>query len=326
LIVRRQSLLKTHDLKNSSNYGDFTLSETQSYKNNKSISLIVWLISYLIAIGTAIGIGILLHPLLHPILTAFIVDVIATIIVYSISVFYKNTSLYDPYWSLIPIFIVLYWLITAGNISTVTFRQIVILALVAIWGIRLTLNWLRYWKGLNHEDWRYTKFRDEKPGMFWFINFTGLQMMPTLLVFLGCVPLYYSITSTSTSFSIFDIIGIIIVLGSTVLETVADEQLRNFVKTKQKGEFMTEGVWSVSRHPNYFGEVSFWWGVFFFTITIIIADITTLWVIVGPVSITILFLIISIPLMENRLLKKYPGYKDYKSRVSAFIPWFEKRK
>ncbi|MHA1810049.1 MAG: hypothetical protein ACTSYH_06995, partial [Candidatus Heimdallarchaeaceae archaeon] len=92
------------------------MSETQSYKNNKSISLIVWLISYLIAIGTAIGIGILLHPLLHPILTAFIVDVIATIIVYSISVFYKNTSLYDPYWSLIPIFIVLYWLITAGNI------------------------------------------------------------------------------------------------------------------------------------------------------------------------------------------------------------------
>jgi len=282
--------------------------------------------AYVLAIGAAIGIGIALHPLLHPILTAFIVDIIATVIIFSISVFYKNTSLYDSYWSLIPMFIILYWLITTENISTITFRQIVIQALVAIWGIRLTFNWIRGWKGLNHEDWRYTKFRDEKPSLFWFINFTGLQMMPTLLVFLGCVPLYYSITSTSTFFSVFDIIGIIIVLGAIILETVADEQLRNFAKTKQKDEYMTKGVWSVTRHPNYFGEVCFWWGLFFFAITIIIADKSTIWVIVGPVCITILFLIVSIPLMENKLMKKYPSYSDYKSRVSSFIPWFEKRK
>ncbi len=298
------------------------MSKDKTYKDNKLISLILCLISYTLAIGAAIGIGIALHPLLHPILTAFIVDVIATVIIFSISVFFKNTSLYDPYWSFIPIPIILYWLITADNYPTITIRQIVIIAIVAIWGIRLTFNWIRGWKGLNHEDWRYTKFREEKPSLFWFINFTGLQMMPTLIVFLGCIPIYFGIISTSSTFTVFDIIGIIIALGATILETVADEQLRNFVKKKQKNEFMTKGVWSVTRHPNYFGEVSFWWGMFFFAIA---NGVSTLWVVVGPISMTILFLIVSIPLMENRLMKKYPGYTDYKSRVSSFIPWFEKR-
>ncbi|MCK5304058.1 MAG: DUF1295 domain-containing protein, partial [Candidatus Heimdallarchaeota archaeon] len=133
---------------------------------------------------------------------------------------------------------------------------------------------------------------------------------------------YYSIISTSTSFSVYDIIGIIIVLGAIIVETVADEQLRNFLKTKQKGELMTKGIWSVTRHPNYFGEVSFWWGMFFFAIS---SGVSTLWVVVGPISMIILFLIVSIPLMENRLMKKYPSYIDYKSRVSSFIPWFKKR-
>ncbi|MBY9002244.1 MAG: DUF1295 domain-containing protein, partial [Candidatus Heimdallarchaeota archaeon] len=130
----------------------------------------------------------------------------------------------------------------------------------------------------------------------------------------------------STTFSVFDVIGIIIVLSAIILETLADEQLRNFNRTKQKNELMTKGIWSVTRHPNYFGEVIFWWGLFFFAITNAITnDLSTLWVVVGPVGITILFLIVSIPLMENRLLEKYPGYNDYKSRVSVFIPWFEKR-
>ncbi|MHA1592282.1 MAG: DUF1295 domain-containing protein [Candidatus Heimdallarchaeaceae archaeon] len=299
------------------------MSKNKSYKDNKFISLILCMIFYVLAIGVAIGIGITLHPLLHPILTAFVVDVIATVIIFVISVFFKNTSLYDPYWSLIPIFLILYWLATAENFPTITIRQIVIIVLAVIWGGRLTFNWIRSWKGLNHEDWRYTKFREEKPSLFWFINFTGLQMMPTLIVFLGCVPIYYSIISTSTFFSVYDVIGIIIVLGAIIIETVADEQLRNFLKTKQKGELMTKGIWSVTRHPNYFGEVSFWWGMFFFAIS---SGVSTLWVVVGPISMTILFLIVSIPLMENRLMKKYPGYNDYKSRVSSFIPWFEKRK
>ena len=109
------------------------------------MSLMICLMSYVLAIGTAIGVGIVLHPLLHTILTAFIVDVIATVIIFIISVFFKNTSLYDAYWSFIPIPIILYWLITAENFPTITIRQIVILTLVCIWGIRLTFNWIRGW-------------------------------------------------------------------------------------------------------------------------------------------------------------------------------------
>ena len=298
------------------------MSETKSYKASKLISLLLCLISYIVAVGVAIGIGITLNQLLHPIMIAFIADLIATMIIYFLSVYFKNTSLYDPYWSVIPIIIVLYWLFTADNFPVINIRQIIILTIVIIWGVRLTYNWVKGWKGLVHEDWRYTKYREDQPRLFWFINLTGLQMMPTLLVFLGCVPLYFGITYTEPTLTVFDIIGVAIAVAAITIETLADEQLRNFVKTKQEHEFMTTGIWSVTRHPNYFGEVSFWWGLFFFSLT---AGIVNIWTIAGPISITILFLIVSIPLMENRLLKKYPDYQQYKSKVSRLVPWFHKK-
>ena len=85
---------------------------------------------------------------------------------------------------------------------------------------------------------------------------------------------------------------------------------------------MTTGLWAYSRHPNYFGEIMFWWGLFIFALA---ADSCYWWTIAGPLVITILFLFISIPMMDKRSLGRRPGYEEHMERVSALIPWFPKR-
>ncbi len=291
-------------------------------KDNRFVSFTVCFFAYIIALGIAIGVGYGLRNYLHPILIAFIIDIIATLFIFFLSSIFKNTSLYDPYWSVAPIPIFIYWLIFSGAFSNLTTRQIIVLAIVAFWGIRLTLNWIRGWQGLNHEDWRYTKFRTEKPKIFWFINLTGLQLMPTIIVFLGCLSLFPVAASTDPTIGVLDIIGIIITVIGILMETISDEQLKKFKKTK-KGELMTKGLWKISRHPNYFGQIIFWWGLYFFALSI---NGEYWWMIVGPIVMTILFIVISIPMMEKRLVEKYPQFLEYKKRVSMLIPWIQKKK
>jgi steroid 5-alpha reductase family enzyme len=292
-------------------------------KQTRLVSFLIVILAYIIALGVAIGIGFALHPRLHPIFTALIADIAATLVIFMYSTVLKNTSLYDPYWSVQPIIIALYWLFSTNTITEITARQIVILCLVSIWGIRLTYNWSIGWQGLDHEDWRYTMYRKNHPKIFWFINLTGLQMMPTLVVFLGCLSLYPALSDTLSNFNILTIIGIIVVSLAILIETIADEQLRKFTRSKLKGQIISRGLWSYSRHPNYLGEVSFWWGLWFFALAINPASYW--WMIVGPLAMVILFFGISIPMMEKRLKEKYPNYEDYLKRTSMFFPWFPRK-
>jgi len=253
----------------------------------------------------------------------FIADVLATIIVYLFSVLFANTSVYDPYWSVIPIFIAFYWLII-NNSTDIYFKPLIVVILVSIWGIRLTVNWLRGWKGLTHEDWRYNLYRKKHSRfIFELINLFGLQMLPTFLVFLGCLSIYTSVNVKRGQSNYLDIIGGIITMVAIVIETISDEQRRVFAKRRREGDIINIGLWKYSRHPNYFGEISFWWGLYFFALG---SSLSNWWMIIGPISISLLFIFISIPLMENRLLSKYSVYKDYKHKVSSLVPLPVKKK
>ncbi|NHJ46717.1 MAG: DUF1295 domain-containing protein [Asgard group archaeon] len=290
----------------------------------KLIAFAFVFLAYAVALGAAIGIAYAL-PGLHAYVLwlTLIADVIATIVVFIFSIIFNNISFYDPYWSLQPIAIAVYWFVLGFNTALLA-RQIIILSVVSFYGMRLTINWMRGWKGRKHEDWRYTKFRTEKPKLFWFIAFTGLEMMPTLIVFLSCITMYPGLVLSSTSLNVFDGIAIAITVGATLIEFIADEQLKIFNKMNDDpSRVMDLGLWSYSRHPNYFGEVSFWFGLFFFALASNIWLWS--WTAVGTVAMIILFIFISIPLMENQQLKKRPSYADYKKRVSMFIPWFPKK-
>ncbi len=296
--------------------------ENESRRKKRMISLIICTFSYILAIGIAVIVGYFLYDYLHPLLLILVTDIIATLVVYFISIIIQNTSLYDPYWSVIPIIIAIYWFIVGALESGFEATHFIILIIVGMWGLRLTYNWVRGWQGIKHEDWRYTQFREEKPKLFWFINITGLQLMPTIIVYLGCISLLPAFTTPIASNNIFYIIGIILTIVAIFFETLADEQLHAFNKKKQPGELLKTGLWNLSRHPNYFGEISFWWGLYFFALA---ADTSYWWAFAGPVAMIILFTFVSIPMIEKRLKKHYPDYSKYQKEVSMIIPWFKKK-
>jgi steroid 5-alpha reductase family enzyme len=81
-------------------------------------------------------------------------------------------------------------------------------------------------------------------------------------------------------------------------------------------------LWKFSRHPNYFGEILFWWGVYVFSLA---TSLEFWWFIIGPLSITVLFIAVSIPLMEKKNMMTKPSFATYKKEVSKLIPWFKKK-
>ncbi len=109
--------------------------------------------AYLWAFVVALSIGLLI-PVESPLVKAGIVDLVATVMVFAVSVIFENSSIYDPYWSVAPIVMTGYWVARAPGEPGANLRGLIVLTLVTVWGIRLTSNFLRYWKGMRHEDWR----------------------------------------------------------------------------------------------------------------------------------------------------------------------------
>lgn len=281
----------------------------------------LYALAYILALLIAITVGYVVREL-HPILIVLLADIAGTLVIYTFSRLFHNASFYDAYWSIAPIAIALFWLLASSD-GAVRARQIIVIILVLIWSLRLTYNWARQWQGLKHEDWRYQDLRQKAKRWFWLVDLVGIEIMPTVIVFLGCLSLYPALAVGEKPFGTLDIIAIIITAGAIFIETIADEQLRRFIRKRTRpGEIMTEGLWVYSRHPNYFGEVIFWWGLFFFALA---AGYDYWWTISGPLSITMLFTFISIPIMEKRSLERRPGYGEHKKKIPALLPWFPKK-
>jgi steroid 5-alpha reductase family enzyme len=284
----------------------------------KAFALVAF--AYLLALLIAVGTGYLLRGL-PTLLMLLLADIAATLVIYLFGRLFRNASFYDPYWSVAPLVIALFWFLR-GFSAGVTIRQIIVVLLVFAWGSRLTWHWARQWQGLKHEDWRYQDLRKQSPVWFWLVDLAGIEIMPTVIVFLGCLSLYPAVSAGQNPFGLLDILAVLITGGAIIIETAADEQLWRFVRGKPKaGEILTKGLWAYSRHPNYLGEVVFWWGLYIFALA---ADARYWWTIIGPAAITILFVFISIPMMEKRSLLRRPGYAAIRKKIPVFLPWFSK--
>jgi steroid 5-alpha reductase family enzyme len=288
----------------------------KSRSAGRAQGLWVYLGAYLAAAAVAQLVAWLVHDR-HPVLVAGAADLAATVVVFLFSLAFNNSSLYDPYWSVVPPFIALYWLLRAGA-GGLPARQAVVLALLAAWAVRLTANWLRRWRGLAHEDWRYADYR-RAGAAYWPISFFGFHLLPTVLVFLGCLPLLPALSSAGRPFGALDVVAAAVTALAIAVEGLADRELARFLREEQPGQILDSGLWALSRHPNYFGEVLFWWGLWLFALA---AAPAWAWAVAGPVAITALFLGISIPMMERHLLKHRPHYAEHRKSRSAFVPWF----
>ena len=208
--------------------------------------------------------GVVLYfklPFENLVFKLLVIDVVLTVLIAIVGLLVKNDSMYDLYWSLIPFLMLIYWL-DASHVQEFTARIFIMITLVSWWSWRLTYNWIRGWKGIKHEDWRYVDLRKKTKAFYPLVSFLGIQLFPTLIVFAASLPIESVLMSTET-IKFTDIIGGMLMLSGILLEIFADIQMHGFrLNPDNKGSIMNIGLWKYSRHPNYLGEISFWWGVY----------------------------------------------------------------
>lgn len=198
-------------------------------------------------------------------------------------------------------------------------RQLLVIAVVSLWALRLTWNWARGFEGLHHEDWRYVDLRG-KAGRagYWVVSLVGLHLIPTLVVFLGLLPLWLALHDGMRRLGGIDLLAALTVLAGVALEFFADNALRRFRLARPAPDAILErGLWAWSRNPNYLGEMLFWLGLALFSLA---AAGFVWWAWIGTVTIVAMFLGVSIPMKEARMLARRSAYAERQRRVGLLVP------
>ncbi len=230
-----------------------------------------------------------------------------------VSLIKKRNDIADIAWGLG--FVILSWLSLFIS-KNGDFVSLMINFLITVWGLRLAAHIYKR-NRFKKEDYRYKKWRDEWGKWFFLRSYFQVYILQGIFLFLIVLPALFTNLNPGGNFGFMAILGLIIWIIGFVFESVGDGQLAKFIKNpSNKGKIMQDGLWKYTRHPNYFGEVTQWWGIF----VIALARPGGIVTIIGPLTITILILFVSgIPLLE----KKYGGRKDfeeYKKKTSVFFP------
>lgn len=208
---------------------------------------------------------------------------------------------------------------TAGLVAGISHpRQILLTALVTIWGSRLALHLYFRSRGRG-EDFRYRKWREEWGSSFLLRSFLQIYLLQGAVILIVVSPVLKVAAEPGGALGLPDAVGALTWMVGFLFESLGDWQLLVFKRdTANKGRIITTGLWRYSRHPNYFGECTLWWGVFL----VALGSPGSWWTAISPLTINFLLLYVSgIPMLE----KKYegdPAFEDYKRRTSALIPWF----
>lgn len=212
----------------------------------------------------------------------------------------------------------IFYMIDLG-IENSTLIHWVTFIMVQLYGLRLTTNFYRDWPGLIHEDWRYVNFRNQFPRAYWLVSLSGIHLFPTIMVYLSCLPMYaiFKVNAGQNAHPLMMLFGAFVLLASIIIAFVADEQMRIFRnKPENKGKFMNLGLWKTSRHPNYLGEILSWWGLYF----IMLSYGFEYWYLgVGALAINIMFLFVSIPLLDKRSLERREGFDKYMKETNKLL-------
>ena len=283
-------------------------------KENRAASFLIVAIVYILA--AAAGVGIYLVLPLEPWAALLIADIGATVVTFFFSVVLSNASVYDPYWSVQPVVILIAFCI-GRELGVV---QILSLVAVLVWGTRLTANWAYTFHGLYHQDWRYTMLREKTGKLYPFVNFLGIHLVPTLVVY-GCtLPAVYTFLD-APAFNAGAAVFFAVSLFAVLLQGTADCQMHKFRKART-GTFIRTGLWKYSRHPNYLGEILMWWGVGLAAVCLM----PHRWyLLAGALANTLLFLFISIPLADGRQSRK-EGFALYKKNTRMLLPIYKRQR
>ncbi len=279
-----------------------------SVRDSKVRGLLLIAAIYLFA-GAA---GILLYRLL-PFgywLDLLIADAAVTVLIFGFSTLFSNASVYDPYWSVFPVAAVTCFAL-GGNLTRL---NILHLAAIWFWGVRLTGNWAFTFTGMNAQDWRYTMLRHKTGKLYPAVNLLGIHLMPTLIVYLCVLPAVFAIRYRLDG-GIISYLFVLLSLCAAVMQGAADRQMHAFRKT-HRGELIHTGLWTYSRHPNYLGEILMWWGI---GLSVLVCAPEKRWLLAGAAVNTLLFVFVSIPMADERQSRK-SGFEAYKKETRMLLP------
>ena len=239
-------------------------------------------------------------------------------ILFIISVIIKDNSIADIAWGsgfiIASVSVLLYQ-------GTFGLRNILITALIIIWGSRLSIRIFRRNRGRG-EDWRYKRWREEWGRTFYPRSYLQVFILQGLLLLVNVSPVIIINSFPAQTAAWTDVVGLCFWLVGFYFESVGDWQLDRFVRNPaNRGKIIQEGLWRYTRHPNYFGEITMWWGIFI----IALGSPYGIFGIIGPATITYLIVFVSgIPLAE-KAMEQTPGFAEYKQRTSVLIPWLTRK-
>lgn len=234
---------------------------------------------------------------------------------YFLAMLGKNASIVDIGWGM---GFVLISTVVLGRSDDISYLQLLVHILVTLWGLRLATH--VFLRNLGRpEDWRYADWRKDWGKSYPWRSYLQINMLQGLMMLLIAAPIYISALEAGDSdLTFWASAGTAVWLIGFFFESVGDYQLRRYIKGgKTKGRIMRYGLWKYTRHPNYFGEVTQWWGLF-----IALAGASFWWLgIISPLVITYLMLKVSGIAMLEKKWDKVKEYQDYKKITSAFFPW-----
>jgi steroid 5-alpha reductase family enzyme len=285
----------------------------QRIYSSRRLGLLIILFVYILAVF----IGLTVFRLTAPwelYIRLFAADLAATVFTWLMSVLFGNSSVYDPYWSVAPIVLVPLTGIYLGRSGA---GFILIAGAVLIWGVRLTAHWCATFQNLGVQDWRYTQLKEARRRLWLLVNLFGIHVFPTVVVFLALMPAVVFLQN-GAPVNPGTVAAALVCLFAAALQHIADRQMRAFrLSPENAGRVNRAGVWKVSRHPNYLGEILMWWGVY---LMMLFSGPSRLVFIAGPAVNTLMFIFISIPMLERRQLMRRPDYAAYRAETGMLLP------
>ena len=244
-----------------------------------------------------------------------IVIAVAVVLLWAVSVAIRDASIVDIFWGFG--FVLIVWVAFAAGDGSFD-RQLLIAALVTVWGLRLTVYLA--WRNLGkEEDYRYREMRERWGSRFPLVSLVTVFLLQGLLLWGVSQPSQAGqVPQEPIGLIWLDFIGMAFWAVGIFFETVGDLQLARFkADPANEGKVMDRGLWRYTRHPNYFGDFMVWWGLYL----IALATGDAWWSVIGPIVMTILLMKVSgVGMLEKTITSRRPGYEEYIARTSAFFP------
>ena len=236
----------------------------------------------------------------------------AAVAAWVISVIRRDVSIVDSLWSLLFLLALSVYLAVGDPTGP---RAWIIAAMVGLWALRLSV----YITVRNHgkpEDHRYQAIRRNNEPHFWLKSLYIVFLLQGFLAWVICLPALAAV-SGQTAPGPLDFIGLAVWLFGMYFEVVGDWQLARFRRSaREPGAVLDTGLWRYTRHPNYFGEATLWWGIYLLALSA-----GAWWTVFAPLIMTFLLLRVSgVALLEKDIADRRPAYRDYIRRTNAFFP------